>query len=178
MLQNTSQTYGTVSKFLHWSIGLLIMTLLGVGLYMTDLPDGDQKWSIYGVHKSFGMVVFLLVGIKVVWHFVTVKPQLPATMPMWQVKLSKVVHFALLLFMGLYPLSGLSMSLMGGYAVDIFGLIHIPAFSEKYAFAGVAHKFHVTMPFVVIGLIVLHTVGALYHHFFVKDNILKRMTWG
>lgn len=175
MLRNTAQSYGSVSKLLHWSIGLLIITLLGVGIYMTGLPDSDQKWSMYGLHKSFGMVVFLLVGVKVVWHFMTVKPELPKTMPSWQVKLTKFVHLVLLGFMVLYPLSGLLMSIMGGYPVDVFGVLHVPAFAEKYAFAGVAHKFHVFMPNVAIAFIALHTVAALYHHFIVKDDVLKRM---
>jgi cytochrome b561 len=74
MLKNTLQSYGSVTKILHWTIALLIISLLGVGLYMTDMPDGDQKWYIYDVHKEIGMLVLTLVLIRVLWRLTNKNP--------------------------------------------------------------------------------------------------------
>lgn len=176
MLKNTQTTYGSVNKLLHWSIGLLIIGIIGLGLYMTSMDKSDFKWELYGLHKSFGMVVLVLVVARVLWRFLNVTPDLPASMPQWQKTASKLTHYGLYLFMVVYPFSGFLMSVMGGRGVDVFSFIHVPAFTDgKTDFASNAHYIHVNLTYFAIGLISFHILAALYHHFVVKDDVLKRM---
>ena len=35
MLTNSVDSYGLVSRFLHWVMALLILAMIGVGVYMT-----------------------------------------------------------------------------------------------------------------------------------------------
>ena len=66
MLMNSAQGYGLVSKALHWLIAVMILTLIGVGAYMTDLDkDAPARAQIYGLHKAFGVKVLGLVGLHV-----------------------------------------------------------------------------------------------------------------
>jgi cytochrome b561 len=176
MFKNTTTTYGTVNKFLHWSIGLLIIAMVAVGMYMTSMEGSDQKWYIYGLHKSFGIVVLVLVFARVLWRLVNITPDLPASMPDWQKKASKLTHYALYLIMVVYPVSGFLMSVMAGRYIEVFGMFTIPFFTEeKTATASAAHWMHVNLTYVAIGLISFHVFAALYHHFFVKDDVLRRM---
>jgi cytochrome b561 len=39
MLVNTHKTYGLVAQLLHWTTAILILTLLGLGLFMVELPE-------------------------------------------------------------------------------------------------------------------------------------------
>jgi cytochrome b561 len=179
MLKNAPTTYGSIGKLLHWSIALLIIGLISLGLYMTSLEGSDQKWSLYGLHKSFGMIVLVLVTAQVLWRILNIKPELPHSMPAWQKTASKLTHLGLYGFMVVYPLSGFLMSVMGGRAVEIFGILQIPAFTDgKTDFANSAHTIHVNLTYFAIGLISFHTLAALYHHFVVKDDVLKRMLRG
>lgn len=176
MIKNTTQSYGAVSKFLHWTMALLIIMLLAMGLFMTDLPDSDDKWSLYDLHKSFGMVVFALVLFRIIWRYVSPAPHPLQSLPDWQKKISRASHYGLMLFLVLFPLTGLIMSIMGGYPVKVFGLFQIPALTTgQTGIAGAAHAVHVWMPFFAIALISVHFLAAMYHQFYVKDDVLKRM---
>lgn len=72
-MDNKTDSYGFVLKFIHWATALLILGLLFVGFYMTTLPFGDSKLQIYMLHKSFGLLVLLLVVFRVFWKFLTPK---------------------------------------------------------------------------------------------------------
>ena len=39
--KNSQKSYGITAIILHWSSALLVIFILGLGIYMTDLPDGD-----------------------------------------------------------------------------------------------------------------------------------------
>ena len=75
--RNTDQSYGSVSKFFHWLIFLLILGLLIVGFIMGDIDDKPTKAAVYGWHKSFGLTVLLLVLFRTFWTLSNPKPMLP-----------------------------------------------------------------------------------------------------
>jgi cytochrome b561 len=37
MLANSTERYGLISRALHWLMALMILTMIAVGAYMTDL---------------------------------------------------------------------------------------------------------------------------------------------
>ena len=47
-------TYTPVAKSLHWLMALLILGLLVLGTYMSDLPLSPQKLELYAWHKWAG----------------------------------------------------------------------------------------------------------------------------
>lgn len=176
MIKNTENKYGSIAKLLHWSIGLLIIGLIGVGFYMTDLPPSDSKWFVYGMHKATGMVVLTLVTIRVLWRYMGSSPDLPDGMPLWQQKAARWTHYALYSMMVIMPLSGMVMSLMTDHPIDMFGLFTIPAIAkEPGILAGVSYLMHTYVPYILIAIISLHFAAALYHHFVRKDDVLRRM---
>jgi cytochrome b561 len=179
MLKNTRETYGTVSKTLHWLIALLIITLVIVGYIMTDMAPGDLKWTFYSLHKATGVTVFMLVVLRLIWRLQNINPSLPASLPYWQVFLSNLTIILLYIMMFLMPLSGLVFSLMSGHAVSYFGLFTIPALSQGATPMGSAARFiHIYGAYSLIGFVILHILGGFYHHFILKDNVLKRMMPG
>lgn len=32
------------------------------------LLDGEFKWSLYPIHKTLGVCIFILVVIRIIWH--------------------------------------------------------------------------------------------------------------
>ena len=92
-------------------------------------------------------------------------------------KLSHATHILLYLGMILVPVSGYLMSLSGGHEVKMFGL-HMPNIIEKDKVIGdITHEIHEILPYILLGLVVLHIAGALKHKFFEKpeNDVLNRM---
>ena len=46
------ETFSFKSKFLHWSIAIMLFTQIPLAWYMTDLPLGPDKFVKYGWHKQ------------------------------------------------------------------------------------------------------------------------------
>src|SRR4051812_29665122 len=59
-LYNTPSTFGSVAKTFHWVIFLLIAGMLAAGFIMTDMEVSPDKFKLYGLHKSFGIMVLTL----------------------------------------------------------------------------------------------------------------------
>lgn len=175
MLKNNEQSYGWLARLLHWVTALLIIGLVAVGTYMTDLPDGDSKWNLYGLHKEFGVLALVLVTLRFGWKLSNIAPVLPSSMPGWQILASKATHHFLYLLMFVSPVTGVVMSIYGGHDISIFGIATIQNVGKISSISAPSHWLHVSLGSVWIALIIMHASAALYHHFIQKDNILKRM---
>lgn len=175
MLKNTSTSYGTITKSFHWIMAILIIGVVIAGFTMTRLEPSDLKWSIYGNHKAVGVILLCLIPLRILWRLISKIPKLPKTVPGWQRLAANANIFILYILMVVMPLSGFLMSTMGGRSIDMFGVFTIESFEKNQSVSSQAHDIHMTVAWVIAGLIILHTLGALYHHFIHKDNVLKRM---
>src|SRR5258708_38324849 len=109
MNNNVVQRYTMPAITLHWIIAILVLVMIGLGLYMTGIPRGTpERTFYYNLHKSIGVTVAVLVLIRLCWRFRTPPPPLPSSVPAWQVQASKLSHALLYLCLVLIPLSGVS----------------------------------------------------------------------
>ncbi|MFO7592762.1 MAG: cytochrome b [Pseudomonadota bacterium] len=184
MLKNSATDYGVVSKTLHWLMAAIILVLIFVGIYMAGLPketteEQQYAFPLYNLHKSFGVVVLLLIVLRLVWLRISPAPQLPSAFAPKERVMVKALQGLLYLLMLLMPISGYVMSVAGGRPVNFFGLGELPALiGESKALAGFAHEAHGIMGWAMLVLIVLHAAGAIKHR--LKDkggetDIMKRM---
>ena len=178
MLRNSSEQYGVISKLLHWVIAIVIITMLYVGYYMSDMPVSDEKYQLYSLHKASGVTLFIFVIIRLFWRIFNISPSMPPETPKWQVLAADLNVKFLYFLMICQPLSGIFMSLYSGRSIDIFGLFSIKAFEKKEKLATLSKEFHEAFAVLLIITISLHLIGALYHHFIKKDGVLKKMLNG
>ncbi len=182
MFKNNEDRYGIITKILHASIGFLMIYLLYLGFTMTGLEKSPEKWATYGLHKSLGFVVLVLASLFYIWKFFNTSPKKVGYLNGFQKVLSKIVKFGLLVIMLFYPLTGYVMSSAGGHDIKLFDTWDVPLLIEKgatiagYEVSGIAHSLHGYLMYATIGLLALHIAGALFHHFIMKDDTLKRMT--
>jgi cytochrome b561 len=155
-------------------MGLTIIGIIIAGFIMTSLEPNDQKWFIYAQHKAFGMIILALIPLRILWRLINPQPKLPKNTPNWQAKAANLNIFFLYLCMLVMPLSGFIMSSFGGHPISIFNLFTIPAF-EKHQVAGLMHETHEILAWGIAASVTLHILGALHHHFILKDTVLKRM---
>lgn len=176
-VHNTDEKYGFVAKSLHWLIAVLIITAWIVGDYAADLPDKDpSKFKLFDLHKSVGMVILMLVVIRLSWRLYDGSPKFTG-MNKLLVAAARTVHYLLYIFMFIQPLSGWAMSSAAGYNPTFFGLFTFPSLVPKNsAMVATYVGIHNTSAILLLVLFIMHVGAALFHHFILKDNTLRRMT--
>lgn len=177
--KNTTKKWGGISQIFHWITPILFTIMLTIGLLMSDLKPGDDKWEIYGFHKAFGTTMLLIVTLRLWWRLTNAVPEDPSSVPHWQNFAARANIFLLYFFMFGYPLSGITMSLMAGHPIDYFGLFTIPSIMEgPNPIAGLTHEAHEIMIYGFLAFLTLHIVGAFYNHLYLKNDVLKRILPG
>ena len=191
-INNTTTSWGWLSRLLHWLMAAMILTLLGVGFYMVNIAtDLVTRYQLTQMHKSFGFVVFFLALLRIIWLWRNgQKPGLPEHMPKWQVTASHVSHKVLYILMFWMPLSGWLMASASplnnpdAYPVQIknqvFGLFSMPDPFPTGSDALMApfHIAHIGGAIILALVLVVHVGAALKHHFIERDTILLRMLRG
>lgn len=173
------QRFHVTLRIIHWLMAVIILSLLAMGLYMTGLEREDAlRGTLYGLHKSFGVLVLLLLAVRLFLRVATHVPALPKLYPLWERGLAHLGHFALYLLMFGVPMAGIAMSNSGGHPVKFFGVVVPPLFEQNKEFGGLAHEAHWLLAYVLIGVIGLHLAGVIKHRFIDKQDILYRMTFG
>lgn len=176
MLRNTINAFGVIAKGFHWIIALCIIGMLTVGLIMVDMPPSPTKMTLYALHKSTGVVILLLVILRLTWRLLNPVPELPSSLHPWHHKLAKLSPLSLYTLMFLMPLSGFTLSETAGYPITVYNMFTLPMFLPKNPeVSKTAVMIHQYGGFAFIGVLVLHVSAALYHHFILKTNVLKRM---
>lgn len=171
------QSYPALSKIIHWLTALIFLGLLCVGFYMVSMPFGDDKFYLYAMHKSFGLFVLALSSVRLFTLFFVSKPGPLSSHAIWEKFLSKAAHVFLYAALIVLPLSGWVMSSAGDFPVTFFGLA-VPDITDKNADLFEASRdVHKIYAFCALGVIFLHLMGALKHHFIDRDETLKRMTY-
>ncbi len=173
--KNTKDAYGIIAKNLHWIIAFIILTLIVVGFYMGDIPYSPQKLQVYALHKSFGLLVLWLAGLRILWRFYTKLPQALESHQNWEKILARIVHVLLYFSMFGMPLSGWLMSSAGEYPVPFFGLQMPDIAPKNEELAKFGHQAHTVIAYMLIAAIGLHSLGAFKHHIIDGDITLKRM---
>lgn len=177
MLHNTQERWGVVSKIFHWLIAFMIIGLFGLGLWMVELSYYDPWYKkAPDLHKSFGMIVMLLMLLRFIWRISNPTPKPLTTHQTWERYLAHTVHIILYILVFSIGIAGYLISTADGRAIEVFGLISIPSIGalieRQEDFAGWAHW---ALAWTLIGFVSLHMIGALKHHFIDKDSTLVRM---
>lgn len=179
MLKNTENSYGLVAKSFHWILFMMLAFSIVAGNLMASMPNTPEKFQATGLHKSFGLVILLLVLLRLIWRLVNTRPDDSKDTTPVQNLMAHAMHGFLYLIMFAQPLSGILMSQAFGYPVKFFGGVAFPTLIEKNK--EIAEFFlsaHGTIWIVLVVVVFVHAGAAIYHHLVLKDNILKRMTFG
>lgn len=188
-LRNNELRYGSVAMTLHWLIALCVLVNLGLGLYMADLPRSDpDRFMLFQTHKSIGLTVLVLSLLRLGWRLINPIPPLPRGMNSLLRFASRATHFLLYFMIVAIPLAGWAMvsSSPLGLATPYFGLFSWPNISfladlpraTKMHNVDLFLETHELLADLTIGLIALHVLGALYHQFLRRDDVLRRMIPG
>lgn len=125
----TNMGHSGSTRLLHWTMALIIVSMLYLGSSMIQSLD---IWQVEAVklHKSFGILALVLVIIRLFNKLLSRRPPLPNDLPKWQKFAAHITHFGLYTLMLAMPLSGWLMQSAGGRVVSLFGWITLPQLVE------------------------------------------------
>jgi cytochrome b561 len=135
-----------------------------------------HKLALLARHKSFGMTVLMLAVLRVIWRLANPPPALPDHMTSIERRLARATHVAFYVLLFAMPITGWLMSSAKNYSVSWFHLFTWPNLlaPNETAFA-VLKTTHDYLSDVLLAVVILHVLAALKHHFWNKDDVLRRM---
>jgi superoxide oxidase len=178
-MKNSSDRYGSLSIALHW---LTLLLLIGVyaSINLREIyPRGsDPREALRAWHFMLGLTVMLVTIVRLAARAsgaaLVIRPE-PAR---WQQVSAKAMHLALYaLLLGL-PIAGWLALSAAGKPIPFFGLSLPALIGENKSLADTIKEVHETVGTLGYFLIGLHALAALYHHYFVKDDTMRRMLPG
>ncbi|MBI5041355.1 MAG: cytochrome b [Gammaproteobacteria bacterium] len=175
----STERYTAFARALHWLMALMILGLIAVGIYMSDLPDdAPNRLQIYTLHKTFGVLALFLIFVRIAWNLINKPPALPALLKPWEVKLTLLVKASLYLLMIATPMAGYALSNFADKSILLFGVFEMPVlFAPSEEGKDIAGELHEILAFTMLGLVALHVAGAIKHRLFDRPeaDVLKRM---
>jgi cytochrome b561 len=168
--------YGVVARTLHWTVAVLIVCAVGLGLTVASLDSGETQDVLFAIHKSVGLTILLLMCARALWRAGHPSPPLPTSMPRWQHWAAHATHGLLYAVAVVLPVSGYVAVAARGRETLFLGLWAVPRWVPlDRSLAHTAETVHVASQYVLYALILGHVGAALYHRFVVRDDILQRM---
>ena len=173
--RNTKQSWGSVSKALHWLIVLLILNQWVIA-QRADALTGFQKFTALNWHKWFGMTILMLALIRLAWRLMNPVPDITRDTRPWERLLARLSHFLLYLLVFAMPVSGWLMSSAKAYGVSWFNLFQFPDLvGRDERLYELMHDLHGILFGTLCVVAALHVAGALKHHFIDRNDVLRRM---
>lgn len=169
--------YDRVAIALHWLIGLALLGQIGFGFMLDDIaPRGTPaRAATINLHKSFGIVLGVLIVLRLLWRQRHTPPAWPAVMPSNQQRAATLGHRTLYACMLLMPLSGYVASNFSKHGVKFFGNVLKPWGSDLPQVYNFFNSMHVATAVVFTALIVGHVAIALKHALVDRDGVFSRI---
>ena len=172
-LLNNKSKYGLLSKLFHWLTAAVLVVQIPLGFYLVDLDFDQSRVDIENYHILFGLIIFYATLLRLIFKLLTPAPDFKDNAFPGQKILAKLNHFFLYFALLSITISGILKKLFNGESLVIFfkkiNLTYNYELSEQF------YSIHVLANYALIGLIALHILAVLFHKFFLKENILKRI---
>jgi len=170
---NTGSTYGPISKFFHWVIGLLVILML-FSYFLDDIPNKLLRGTAFNAHKLLGLSILALMVLRLIWTLYNRKPVLPNTVR-WQRLMEHLGQWIIYLALFLMPFAGWVGTSAGGKPPRL-GMHSLSLPLEKSdSLADLAFRIHNALAILIIVMVSLHVLAALFHYFVKKDGVFERM---
>jgi len=175
-LVNTKMNYGLVAVLLHWLSALSVIGLFALGWWMVRLGYYDA-WYTQGPywHKGVGVLFGFLLLLRLVWKLLNPKTE-GLHQSAYVNRLINAVHWMLYALLFAIVITGYLITTADGRDLGVFNWFSLPAsitsFDNQETLMGNWHRW---AAYVLAGLVVMHILAALKHHFIDQDATLKRM---
>lgn len=179
-LHNTTNHYGSVTKFFHWSVFILMAIQFTLGFMIMDAVTGSHadptKTGLLHWHHSIGLLILLLATARYIWRK---NNPLPNWAPGLSTKEQHIAHWVestLYFVMFCKPISGMTLALADGQDLLFFNLFTITNFTGNSPLLfDISLFFHMASGVLFFAMWFIHIGMVLRHQLIKKDRLLNRM---
>jgi cytochrome b561 len=176
MIRNSSEAWGWPSIALHWIVAALVVGTFGLGLWMGDLPRPERPYW-YAIHASIGITVLVILAARIVWALLNPVPDPVAGTSAWQHRVARFTHITLYALTLMTILFGWFMAAVRRVPLvpDAFGIVPLPSPVAISGSKDLFEKAHELAAYALIAVAAAHMLAALWHHYGLRNNTLRRM---
>ena len=168
--------YGGVMRAIHWTTPVLLIAVYTLAWSIDGAGSRDEAMWLTMMHRSFGLTILALTLFRLVWRQISHIPALPESLPRLQRIAARLVTAALYLLLLLQPLLGLTASEAHGDRIRVFDAFTVPLLmATNRPVSRQIFAVHGMVALVILAVVGLHACAALYHHFVLRDEVLRGM---
>jgi cytochrome b561 len=176
--------YHLAQRLLHWLIALLVLLALIAGGTIGFLgfdglrsafgPTGTD--FVYTSHKTLGVLILGFMVLRVAARLILGKPGYAVPLPAAQRIAAETVHGLFYLLLLAMPVIGWLATAAGGFPVHLFQIELPGLIGRNKELSETLFLWHRLIGMTLVGLIVLHVAGAVYHWWVRHDGVMQRMS--
>jgi cytochrome b561 len=175
--------YPLIHRLLHWAVAVIAPVVLTVGMIFMFLEfEGTLETFgqpatdlLYTYHKSFGIVILILMLLRLVVRLAHGKPAYRPPIAGWERAVSTAVHASLYALLILQPMLGWAATAAGGFPVQFFAWNLPGGLAKDEALSEALYGLHGLGGWLILILAGLHVAGALRHWLVKRDQVMTRM---
>jgi cytochrome b561 len=168
--------YGAVAQILHWATAIIVLIAFLYG------PGGSEE-RIYApardfdrqLHETLGLCVLVLVVTRVIWRMFDTRPE-PPPVARWMTVAARAVQAGLYLLLLALPFTAIAGAWLEGHPLTLLAGVNVPsALGASHAVGATIATIHAWLGDAIMWLAGVHALAGIYHHFFLKDDVLASM---
>ena len=177
-MTNTSRHFSPLARLLHWTMAVLILAMLFIGVAMVATVSHAHA-TLIALHRPLGVALLVLALIRVAVRLKNGSPALPDDMPALQRFAARASHLVLYGLFIAMPLIGWAMLSAGGYPVMLFGAWHLPAIvPQNVDLFALLRAMHTWLAFALFATVLAYITAALFHGLIRRDGVFSSMARG
>ena len=156
--------------------------MLVLAAYVLSVGDGYSLYSaaadgIRRIHETLGMLVFIVVVLRLLWRLID---RTPATEPIpgWMAAAANLVQFALYALLIAIPATAVLGTWLEGIPITLPGFDIAPQITNVPGLGKLIMKIHTTLGNAILWVAGVHAAAALFHHFYLRDEVFQSMAPG
>jgi cytochrome b561 len=163
--------YDRTTISLHWITTGLVIVLWIIGQTADWLPRGPVNTDYWSIHVVLGFALAVVIAYRIIWRSFGGR-RLPAANAGAVHVLAKATHYGLYLLLLVVVVLGITNAFVRGY--NLFDLVSLPQVGDRAMRRPITH-WHGLAANILLGWAALHAAAALFHHYVIRDSVLRRM---
>jgi cytochrome b561 len=167
--------YDIVTIWLHWlTAGLVIALWLEAQVIDAFGHGGSAEVYMRSLHITLGVSFAVVLAFRLLWRWTGARRPATAENDLLE-RIAHVTHYLLYILAGITLVLGCLTVWMQGDS--IWNLFTVPAYDSANirAMSRLMRGWHGTAANAILILAGLHAAAALFHHYLLRDNVLRRM---
>lgn len=170
--------YDGVTQAFHWLTTLLVLVAFFYGPMGSEAvvfkPGRDFDRAL---HETLGLWVFALTVARLLWRAGDSRPP-RAPAPPWLESAARVAHWGLYGLLLALPVTAVTGTWLAGHPLTLLSGEIRPALPLAHETGMAILEVHTWLGDAIMWLAALHGAAALYHHYVLKDHVLRSMLPG